>query len=296
MDSVPVLPPDTIPLKHQVAGHFYGKWKTKLGLLQRCSTGDVLKPLIDKRRGPREQRFYLDVFSDEAPENLRALRSFLPTLLGTYEFNGINYLMLENIIQTFDHPCVADIKIGRITYDCEATEEKIARSIRKYPPVSDTGFQLLGWQVYRPTDNLYEYHDKVFGRSLTKEELIHAIAHFYGAPMSDYRKVVRLVLEHLTALEHTMTEQHGLILIASSLLIVYEGEQAKENDQHHHSTKVDVRLVDFAHAFKQEEGVNANRPDENFLFGLRNYIDCLRKLLDDTFVYVAIDKLNHTTH
>ncbi|UJR06829.1 hypothetical protein I4U23_011117 [Adineta vaga] len=73
------LPPDTKPLQHQVAGHVFGKSKTKCGLLQRCSTGDLLKPITDER---------------------------------------------ENVIHPFVHPCVADVKIGRITYEPEPALKK----------------------------------------------------------------------------------------------------------------------------------------------------------------------------
>ncbi|CAF1374575.1 unnamed protein product, partial [Didymodactylos carnosus] len=40
------LPPNTRPLEHQIAGHFYDQSKTKYGLLQH-SNGDVLKPLLN---------------------------------------------------------------------------------------------------------------------------------------------------------------------------------------------------------------------------------------------------------
>ncbi|CAF0996368.1 unnamed protein product [Adineta steineri] len=271
MESMPELPPDTMPLQHQVAGHFYGKSKTKFGFLQQRSTGDVLKPLIDKRRGPREQQFYVDIFSKEAPESFRSLRPCVTTLLGTYEYDGMNYLILENVIQPFIHPCAADIKVGRITYDLEATAEKIERCHQKFAPVSEIGFQLLGWQIYNPTDNSYEYRNKVCGRSLTKEEVIHAIAHFYGAPKLNYRRIIRSVLERLTTLEDVMSKLYGFVFIATSLLIVYEGDQTEKNE-----AKVDVRLIDFAHVFKVE-GAHANQSDENFLFGLRCYMDHLRR-------------------
>jgi 1D-myo-inositol-tetrakisphosphate 5-kinase/inositol-polyphosphate multikinase len=295
-NPLPQLPPDTKPLEHQIAGHIYGQSKTKYGLLQRCSTGDVLKPLIDSRRGPREQHFYLNIFSDEGPEKLRALRPFIPTLLGTYEYNGMNYLILENVVQPFDHPCTTDIKIGRITYDCEASEEKIKRCNRKYPPTAEIGFQLLGWKIYCPIDNHYEYYDKVCGRKLTKEEVIHAIAHFYGAPKSDYRKTARLVLERLTDLEHVIAKQYGLVLIAASLLIVYEGSEPAKANGENHGKKIDVRIVDFAHAFMREENANGGQPDENFLFGLRSYMNHLQRLIDDTYVYVPINQLNDDIH
>ena len=282
-DVLPQLPPDTEPLAHQVAGHFYGRSKTKFGLLQRSSTGDVLKPLLNPPRGPREHQFYLDVFSESVSADLRALRPFLPQLLGTYQFDQMTYLVIENIIRPFQHPCVIDIKVGRITYDREATPEKIRRQIDKFQPAAEIGFQLLGWKTYRPHLQTYIYHDKRCARSLTKDELVYALAHFFGAPEYDHRAIVRAVLERLVTLEEVMSKQHQFTFIASSLLIVYDGAVRSTRPS------VDVRLVDFAHVFP------TSTSDENFLFGLRNCIEYLNMLLEETFIYVPIDKLTHLT-
>jgi 1D-myo-inositol-tetrakisphosphate 5-kinase/inositol-polyphosphate multikinase len=289
MDSIPQLPPDTEPLEHQVAGHFYGRSKTKFGLLQRCSTGDVLKPLLNPPRGPREYQFYVDMFSEKISNELVPLRPFLPKLLGTYEFCGMTYLILENIIRPYEHPCVIDIKLGRITYDREATPEKIERQIGKFQPAAEIGFQLLGWKTYRQSDNTYIYHDKRCARSLTKDELLYGIAHFFGAPEYDYRPFVRAILDRLVVLEQIMSKQYEFVFIASSLLIVYDGGHRDNLD----NIKVDVRLVDFAHVFPSS---SHTEPDENFLFGLRHCIEYLKILLDEKFHYVSIDKLNHNTN
>ncbi|CAF1079926.1 unnamed protein product [Adineta steineri] len=288
MDVLPQLPPDTAPLEHQVAGHFYGRSKTKFGLLQRCSTGDVLKPLLNPPRGPREHQFYDNIFSDKISGEIVKLRPFLPKLLGTYQFDGMTYLILENIIQSYEYPCAIDIKLGRVTYDCEATPEKIERQIAKFEPAAEIGFQLLGWKTYRQLDNSYIYHDKKCARSLTKDDLLYGMAHFFGAPEYDHRPIVRAVLERLVALEQIMAKQYEFVFIASSLLIVYDGKN-REND----NIKVDVRLVDFAHVFPSSSNTE---PDENFLFGLRHCINYLKMLIDDKFQYISIDKLDHTTN
>lgn len=290
-DFLPQLPPDTVPLEHQVAGHFYGKSKTKFGLLQRCSTGDVLKPLLNPPRGPREHQFYADMFSGNMSNELLALRPFLPKFLGTYQFDQMTYLILENIIQSYEYPCVIDIKLGRITYDREATPEKIERQIGKFQPAAEIGFQLLGWKTYRPTEKAYIYHDKRCARSMTKDELFHGIAHFFGAPERDYRPLVRAVLDRLVVLQEFMSKQYEFVFIASSLLIVYDGAYRDNGNE----IKVDVRLVDFAHVFPSSCSSKCE-PDENFLFGLHHCIKYLQRLLDDDFHYNSLEKLNHKTN
>lgn len=289
MDSVPELPPDTQPLVHQVAGHFYGRSKTKFGLLQRCSTGDVLKPLLNPPRGPREHQFYVQMFSPNISNELLTLRSFLPQFLGTFQYDNMTYLVLENIIRFYQNPCVIDIKLGRVTYDCEATPEKIERQIGKFQPAQEIGFQLLGWKTYRNCNQMYIYHDKQCARSLSKEELLYGLAHFFGAPEYDHRPFVRPVLTRLEELEQIMSKQFEFVFIASSILIVYDSvDRENSND-----IKVDVRLVDFAHVFPSQSN---SQPDENFLFGLRHCIEYLREILDDKFNYIPIDKLEHKTN
>lgn len=285
MDSLPDLPPDTQPLAHQVAGHFYGRSKTKYGLLQQCSTGNVFKPLLNPPRGPREYQFYVDLFTQPISREVLALRSFLPKYLGTYEHSQMTYLILENIIQTYEKPCVIDIKLGRITYDHEATPEKIERQINKFQPATEIGFQLLGWKTYSSKDQSYTYHDKQCARSLTKDELLYGMANFFGASERDHRAIVRAVLQRLVELEEIMSKQHEFVFIASSILIVYEG---KEDEP----VQVDVRLVDFAHVFPS----STCEADENFLFGLRHCIKYLQRLLDENFVYVSIEKIDHQTN
>ncbi|CAF0961838.1 unnamed protein product [Rotaria sordida] len=289
MDPLPELPPDTEPLEHQIAGHFYGRSKTKFGLLQRCLTGEVLKPLLNPPRGPREHQFYLYMFSDKISSELLELRPFLPKLLDTYHFDTMTYLVLENITQSYKYPSIIDIKLGRITYDFEATPEKIERQIGKFLPATEIGFQLLGWKTYRQLYNMYTYHDKRCARSLTKDELLYGLAHFFGAPEYDHRPYVRAVLERLTVLEHIMSKQYEFVFIASSILIVYDSDHRENSND----IKVDVRLVDFAHVFPSSLGT---QPDENFLFGLHHCMEYLKMLLDEKFHYIAIDKLEHHTN
>ncbi|CAF1072297.1 unnamed protein product [Rotaria sp. Silwood1] len=293
-ETVPLLPPDTKPLEHQIAGHFYGQSQSKYGLLEQKSTGLILKPFISAPRGPREHQFYIDVFSDESLVQLRSLRPFLPTFFGTYEFAGMQYLILENIVKKFQRPCIADVKIGRVTYDRDASEEKKKRLTNNFSAAIDLGFQLLGWKIYQPTEKKYVYHSKQCTRSIERHKIFSALANFFGAPENDYRSVVRAVLERLRTLEHFMKDLDGFVFIATSLLIVYDGE-------YHQSCaplipKVDVRLIDFAHVFPASDHQSnpVNQSNENFLFGLRSYTKHLEVILHDNFMYLPVEKLNHT--
>lgn len=57
------------------------------------------------------------------------------------------YLKLENLMTKLSKPCIVDIKMGRKTYDPEASPEKVALEIAKFPPVMQLGYQFSGMLV-----------------------------------------------------------------------------------------------------------------------------------------------------
>ena len=54
---------------------------------------------------------------------------------------------MDDLARGIEYPAVIDFKIGRVTWDPEATVEKINRQKLKYPAVENIGFQLLGMRV-----------------------------------------------------------------------------------------------------------------------------------------------------
>jgi 1D-myo-inositol-tetrakisphosphate 5-kinase/inositol-polyphosphate multikinase len=54
---------------------------------------------------------------------------------------------MQDIAHELNQPSVIDLKMGRVTHDPEADEDKILRQKFKYPPVENLGFQLLGMRV-----------------------------------------------------------------------------------------------------------------------------------------------------
>lgn len=55
---------------------------------------------------------------------------------------------MDDIAHGVKYPAVIDFKMGRITYDPEASVDKITRQKQKYPPVEKIGYQLLGMRVW----------------------------------------------------------------------------------------------------------------------------------------------------
>ena len=59
---------------------------------------------------------------------------------------------MENISSNFCKPNILDIKIGQITYDPEASTEKMAREEAKFAFTKQLGFQITGMMVFMHLD------------------------------------------------------------------------------------------------------------------------------------------------
>nr|KAG5692684.1 hypothetical protein BaRGS_028484 [Batillaria attramentaria] len=168
---------------------------------------------------------------------------------------------LPALVLRLPQPNVLDLKMGRVTYDPEATPEKIRQETSKYPPLQQLGFQIIGMMVW---------------------------AIFFGLGRGGLRKdVVKALLVKLRRLEAWFLTQKQLAFYASSILIVYnkgrvpvaggpstgraDGEPRTCADDH---PLVELRMIDFAHVFPGT-GI-----DQNYLFGLQKLISYLEQLLD----------------
>lgn len=104
LNDLKTLPLNCCPLVHQVAGHFYGKGRTKLGLLQ-TADGLVLKPVQSPPRGEREHSFFKRLFcSDDSELNPHEieLRSLLPTYRGSLVHNDSKLFFFSTISSKFN--------------------------------------------------------------------------------------------------------------------------------------------------------------------------------------------------
>ncbi|CAH1794290.1 unnamed protein product [Owenia fusiformis] len=294
---LPALPCGTKPLSHQVAGHRYGVGKTKLGFLQN-EDGTILKPVQSPPRGQRELDFYKRVFN---PENINPilikLRNLMPKYLGTWtspETPGVVYMRLVDVAHKFRKPCIADLKVGPVSYDPEATPEKIEREKLKFPPALECGYQMIGSRTYEPETGEFHSANKVYFRTLNKDTIAsEGLARYFTQGGKLRKDVIRHVLCKLQEIEHWFNIQTELMFFAMSILIVFEGdiqlEEKSENNQSYNSAdsnhvgcvngyssiddEVEVKLIDFAHVFKTD------KKDMNFLAGLYGIQMHLKMLL-----------------
>ena len=89
------------------------------------------------------------------------LRTLCPRFHGTVLHNGENYLRLEDLTRPFRNPCIIDIKMGRVTWDPDATDAKRVREESKYPPLKMSGFQFLGCRVRCLSNSFFKGRQQV---------------------------------------------------------------------------------------------------------------------------------------
>jgi Inositol polyphosphate kinase len=97
------------------------------------------------------------------------------------------HLLLQDLTVNFKRPCVMDLKMGTVTYEPDAPDEKRRREHGKYPEQAEFGFRIVGMRFYDPhhpdaNSNGYRYCGKPYGRALkTIEEVSDAFRLFFGS-------------------------------------------------------------------------------------------------------------------
>jgi inositol-polyphosphate multikinase len=257
----------------------------------------MLKPCLDER-GEREVLFYSKVYKEKFPISLGGaaanpistslslssslsssssfnnLCDFLPRYYGKVTLANLDnpsktqcYLVLENLEELFTKPSVMDVKIGLRTYGSTATSTKITAEEKKYPLQKSIGYRIVGMKVW--DGNLYRQHGRSFGLSLIDPETVYKgfIEFLIGSKNLVRIDIAIQLLERLYAIKKWFNIQKEFCFYGSSLLFIYEGDENKV-------PKVDVRLIDFAHAESSNGSI-----DEGFLVGLENICNALEKII-----------------
>ncbi|XP_071043033.1 inositol polyphosphate multikinase [Parasteatoda tepidariorum] len=261
-----ILPEETSLYSHQVAGHEYDG-NTKLGVLKH-KNGAIIKPVMENGRSEKELLFYENVFCNKDSDSiLSELSNYLPKFLGTCQTRikdkEKKFLCLEDVCETFSKPSILDVKIGKVTYDPEATGTKIEYEKSKYlysevlgfrilgmkvnvkigkvtydPEATGTkieyekskylysevlGFRILGMKIYNYDEEKYVHKDKKFGKGITPENMKNALELFFTSNLFINCCILSGFLHKLNELENWFKHQRKFAFYSSSLLFVYEG-------------------------------------------------------------------------
>lgn len=181
----------------------------------------------------------------EVPEGSKALSTMVPSDEGSREnsadISSKKYIVLENLVHGFSEPNVLDVKLGKVLYDENASQEKKDRMIQvsRNTTSGSLGFRICGMKLKKnsslsgidpahqeESDDGYIFLNKFYGRSRTNENIEEAFRVFFAndALSADRTKALkRIFLQRLQLLYNTLLEEE-VRMISSSLLFIYEGD------------------------------------------------------------------------
>lgn len=166
------IPDGYSSMDHQVAGHTFHIGSDEIGMLKSTDDGSVLKPGGTPMCASREIKFYEQLLTT-TDKDVLPLREFTAEYRGTQALNVgskcVNFIKLRDLTHGMLEPCVIDIKMGRRTWDPNATELKRQTEESKYVQCKNTvGFCIPGFQTYHIASGSFKKFSKDYGKKLNE--------------------------------------------------------------------------------------------------------------------------------
>ncbi|XP_026913775.1 inositol hexakisphosphate kinase 3 isoform X2 [Acinonyx jubatus] len=234
------------------------------------------------------------------PWGLQCHLAHLTRLCTEYPENQLHrFLLLENVVSQYKYPCILDLKMGTRQHGDDVSEEKKARHMRKCAQSTSAclGVRICGMQVYQIDKKHFLCRDKYYGRKLSVEGFRQALHQFLHDGTRLRTELLEPIQRQLRALLSVIRNQSSYRFYSSSLLIIYDGQELPERTSEglhppeapqpdHGSSsgslsKVDIRMIDFAHTTYKgswNEHTTYDGPDPGYIFGLENLIQILQDI------------------
>jgi len=220
---------------------------------------------IMKRVGKGEFEFYSKILADHP-----SCAKFLPKYYGTQEKSENKYVIIEDLTQYYEKPCILDVKIGVSSVGEDASPEKRAAMEKKDKGTTtqSLGMRITAMKVYQASTKDFKSLDKSWGKSVTQDKMTKSLEVFFDNGEEIRKDLLAGFLEILSKIQTWFLEQKELRFYSSSLLFLYDG--VKKSGE----PKVDIRMIDFAHVHPITDGGR----DEGYIFGVKNLIEHLEKM------------------
>ncbi|XP_059153196.1 uncharacterized protein LOC131938963 [Physella acuta] len=144
-----------------------------------------------------------------------------------HSHNKIMFLLLKNVVADFRHPCILDLKIGSRLHGDDASKTKVESQTRKCSQTTSStlGLRLCGMQVYNAVTGVYHSVDKYHGRNLNDQSFSDTLYSFLHNGLHFRTELVQPIVSKLSQLILCLKGLHSFRFYASSLLIIYDGEE-----------------------------------------------------------------------
>lgn len=160
----------------------------------------------------------------------------------------------------------------------------------------NVGFCIPGFQVFSISAGKIKRYGKEYGKSLDENTVIEAFKLFLNADTKLYRPLISKILLNLQRIQNWAQLQRKFCLYSSSVLIAYDAKRLKEfickqdeflkqlktgdemvsvNGAGDTSDWIQVKMIDFAHQFPNEDGL----PDTNYIHGIGHLVKMFEDLL-----------------